>query len=170
MEYVDILDELGRKTGEVLERKIAKKKKCYTLGVHIWISNSENQFLLQKRNHQKHTNPGMWDTTGGGVQAKESSLEAVVREVKEELGIELDSKELKYLFRLPAQENPKPMFLDVYFVKKNINIKKLKLQKEEVEEVCYVSKETMLDWYQTNPQFVKQPYFLKLLESLEEIL
>lgn len=170
MEYVDILDEYGNKTGEVQERKQAKQEGKYTLGVHVWICNSRNEFLLQKRSYQKHNFPGMWDSTGGCVQTGENSRDAILREIKEELGLHLDCDEPKYLFQLSAKENNKPMFLDVYFLKKDIDITQLKLQKEEVEEVDYVPVETVIQWYQNNPSFVKQPYFSNLLKHLEGII
>lgn len=168
MEYVDVLDAHGNKTGIVKERTLAKKAKDYTLGVHVWIINSENQVLLQKRSLQKHSFASMWDSTGGRARARESSVEAMKRELKEELGVDINSQEFQFLFRFPAQQNSKPMFLDVYLLKKDIALEQLTLQQEEVEAVCYISIPELKNWYYENDQFVKQPYFLTLLKRLEE--
>ena len=73
MEYVDVLDEFGEKTGIVKERSIAKKDKDYTLAAHVWILTSDKQILLQKRSSHCHNFPEMWDMTGGHVRAGESS-------------------------------------------------------------------------------------------------
>ncbi len=165
---MDVLDNNGNLTGIVKEKQEAKKNKDYTLGVHVWIRNSKNEILLQKRSIKKHSFPGMWDMTGGRVRAGESSITAIQREVSEELGIHLLEHEFQFLFRFPAQKNTKPMFLDTYLLTKDLDISELTLQKEEVEEVCYVSLSLVKNWYQENEQFVKQPYFLQLLEHLEE--
>ncbi len=167
MEFVDVLDENGEKTGIIKERSLAKKDKDYTLGVHVWIQNSKGEILLQKRSMEKHSFAGMWDTTGGRARAKESSKESMQRELKEELGIEVSASDLQYLFRFPAQKNSKPMFLDVYLLEKDIDLKTLTLQKEEVEDVCYVPLSIVKKWYLENPNFVKQPYFMDVLKRLE---
>lgn len=168
MEYVDVLDAYGNKTGIIKEKTLAKKAKDYTLAVHVWIMNSENQILLQKRSLQKHSFAGMWDSTGGCARAGESSVEAMKREVWEELGLDIQLQEFQFLFRFPAQKNSKPMFLDVYLLKKDIALDQLTLQQEEVEMVCYTPIMKLKKWYYENEQFVKQPYFLTLLEKLEE--
>ena len=168
MEFVDVLDEYGNKTGIVKEHSEAKRDKNYTLGVHVWIQNSKGEILLQKRSLQKHSFPGMWDTTGGKVRAFESSIEAIIRETKEELGIDIVASELEYILRFPAQKNSKPMFLDVYLLKKDIELQLLTLQTEEVDDVCCVPLSTVKMWYSENSNFVKQPYFLDLLKRLEE--
>ncbi len=167
MEFVDILDEYGEKTGVIKERSLAKKDNNYTLGVHVWIRNHKGEILLQKRSSEKHSFAGMWDITGGRARAKESSKQSMQREIKEELGIDVLESELKYLFRFPAQKNSKPMFLDVYLLDKEIDLKTLTLQKEEVEDVCYVPLSILKNWYFENPNFVKQPYFMDVLKQLE---
>ena len=168
MEFVDVLDEYGNKTGIVKEHSLAKQDKNYTLAVHVWIMNHQGQILLQKRSLKKHTSPGMWDTTGGKVRAFENSMEAIIRETKEELGIDLSQEKLEYILRFPASKNIKPMFVDVYLLEKDIELESLTLQKEEVDDVCYVPLSTVKMWYLDNPNFVKQPYFLDILNRLEE--
>ncbi len=168
MEFVDVLDEYGNKTGTIKEHSEAKKDKDYTLGVHIWIQNSKGEILLQKRSLQKRTFPGMWDTTGGKVRAFESSIDAIIRETKEELGIDIVASELEYVLRFPAQQNSKPMFLDVYLLKKDIELQSLTLQTEEVDDACFVPLSNVKMWYSENCNFVKQPYFEDLFKRLEE--
>ncbi len=168
MEYVDVLNEFGEKTGIVKERSVAKKDNDYTLGVHVWILNSNKHILLQKRSQNKHTCPGMWDMTGGRVRAGESSVNAMKRELQEELGIVIDTSELQFLFRLPAQKNNKPMFLDVYLLEKDINLDELELQQEEVEEACYIPCDHLYHWHSEMGELVKQPYLSDLFQILKE--
>lgn len=168
MEYVDILNDLGEKTGIVKERQSAKRDKNYTLGAHVWILNSNGQLLMQQRSLTKHNFPGMWDMTGGCVQAGETSLDAIKRELQEELGVAVKDAELEYLFRFPANRNSKPMFLDIYLLVKDIELKSLQLQREEVINCGYflLSK---LEGYFENGDFVKQPYIEELLPILKEM-
>lgn len=56
------------------------------------ILNSKKQILLSKRaEHKKHGL--MWECSGGSILAEETSLDGVLREVKEELGIQFTKKE-----------------------------------------------------------------------------
>ncbi|MEW6002498.1 MAG: NUDIX domain-containing protein [Nitrospirota bacterium] len=56
--------------------------------IHVLVFNSRGELLLQKRSIKKDVAPGRWDTSvGGHVNPGESLLQAVSREMKEELGI-----------------------------------------------------------------------------------
>ena len=48
----------------------------------------DKQFLISRRSPEK-TNPLRWETTGGAKQAGEDSLKAVIREIGEELGVDV---------------------------------------------------------------------------------
>ena len=56
--------------------------------------NSDNEVLIQdRRNHKKPD----WGYFGGGIEAGESSLEAVIRESKEELDLDISPDQLVYI-------------------------------------------------------------------------
>lgn len=57
--------------------------------VHIWISDGNGSYLIQRRSPNKRAMPGVWTVTGGRVNAVEDSLRAANRETFEELGIDL---------------------------------------------------------------------------------
>ena len=63
---------------------------AYHIVISIWLKNKDGLYLMSKRSDEKEWSPGVWETTGGAVMAGETSLEGAVREVKEELGIDLD--------------------------------------------------------------------------------
>ena len=69
--------------------------------------------------------------------ASENSLEGMVAEIKEELGINVDSKELKLFKTIKTEDD----FVDLYYLKKDININDIVIQKEEVEDVKWVTKD-----------------------------
>jgi isopentenyldiphosphate isomerase len=78
--------------GEVIGK--ASRKECHSGTfllhpvVHLHVFNSEGEIYLQKRNMNKDIQPGKWDTSvGGHVDYGEEVPEALLREVREELGI-----------------------------------------------------------------------------------
>ncbi len=65
------------------------------VGCGCLILNDKNEVLLVKRSLTCKTDRGMWSRPGGGVEFGETFEQAVVREMKEELGIEVEV--LRYL-------------------------------------------------------------------------
>ena len=61
----------------------------YHLVVHVWIRNSKGEYLISQRSANRPTNPLMWECVDGSVVKGEDSLQGVLREVKEEIGIDL---------------------------------------------------------------------------------
>ena len=61
----------------------------YHLVVHVWIRNSRGQYLISQRSANRPTYPLMWECVDGSVVKGEDSLQGVLREVKEEVGIDL---------------------------------------------------------------------------------
>ncbi len=68
------------------------------LVVHVWIQNSHGEFLISQRSASRYAFPLMWETVGGSVTAGEDSLTGALREVKEEVGIDLFPENGKLLF------------------------------------------------------------------------
>ena len=136
MEYRDLYDENKVKTGEIIKKGDLVPNGRYYLTVVIWIENSKGDLLIQKRVPEKHH---MWATTGGHPKSGESSLDGMVTEIKEELGINVDSKELKLFKTIKTEDD----FVDLYYLRKNIDIKNVVVQKEEVEDIKWVTKKEM---------------------------
>lgn len=70
----------------------------FHLVVDVWIKNSEGKFLISQRAADRPSYPLMWECTGGSPIKGETSLEGALREVKEELGIDLQPDQGKLLF------------------------------------------------------------------------
>lgn len=103
----------------------------YHKPVWIWIVNSNNEILLQKRASCKKNNPDKWDMPSAGhVHASESIVSGAVRETYEELGIK--TKESDYEFMCEYICDSTFEIGQVYLLKKDLDIDKLKLQEEEV--------------------------------------
>lgn len=85
MEYWEVLDGEGKTTGEIMEKYDKKvfERGFYHLGADVWIINSDNKILIQKRSPLKRLEPNVWAMTGGSVILGENSLDTIVREAKE---------------------------------------------------------------------------------------
>ena len=147
MELLDIVDEQGRPTGKVIDRVKAHADGICHRTAHVWIlrqNEKKVEVLLQKRSMSKDSFPGRFDTSSAGhIQAGDEPLESALRELKEELGIEAAKEDLEFIdtFRIQYETEfyGKP-FKDnevafVFLYEKPVEIKKLVLQKEELDAV-----------------------------------
>lgn len=145
-EYVDILDEDGKETGEVITKKEAHKTGKWHRAIHIWIiSEDKKKILLQKRCADKNLFPNMWDiSVGGHVSSGEDTLVAAKRELSEELGLDPDTYEFEYVDvikeRFVDGDVVSNEFVTIYKIINNVNISSIKLQKEEVSEARWFTK------------------------------
>lgn len=89
MEIWDLYTEDRTLTGEEHIRGQEIPENRYHLVVHVWIRNSKGQYLISQRSADRPTFPLMWECVGGSVLKGESSLQGALREVKEEVGLEL---------------------------------------------------------------------------------
>ncbi len=146
MECVDVLDEQGEPTGEVKARKAVHRSGELHRTVHVWIMNDRREVLLQKRAQSKNTHPGLWDMAcAGHIVHGDTSLETAVKEIQEELGVDIPESDIAYLFSIRSRYSHRHgrtvdyELHDVYLVNKNIPLTCFTLQAEEVEAVRYVS-------------------------------
>ena len=160
MELVDLYDENRVPLGRVAERHAEKGPGEYRVVVHVCIFNSQGQLLIQRRSPEKTVWPELWDVSiGGGVDAGETSRQGAEREVSEELGYDLDLTGL----RPAVTVNFEGGFDDFFVVTRDLDLRELRLQKEEVSDVRWVTLEetlAMLD----NGTFIPYPSsFLRFL-------
>ena len=135
MELWDILDQSGKTTGKTVVRGLRRLgPNEYHLVVHIWPYDSKGRLLIQRRSQKRKLMPGEWAATGGSAVSGEESRVAAQRELAEELGIDLPKEELVLAKRLKRKNS----FLDVWFVKVDVDIDCLKLQREEVSAVRWI--------------------------------
>ena len=134
MEMVDKLDNKRQMLNRTTERS-EKTNGEYRQSVHTWIMNSKGEFLIQKRSPNKKFFPNMWSQTGGGVDEGETTLQAALRECKEELGITIDLINIELILSFKRKFD----FVDVWLVKQDIDISDIVLQEDEVSDVKWAS-------------------------------
>ena len=134
MEKRDLYDINKKLTGETIYKNEKIPANRYILVVLVFIQNSQGKFLIQKRSKQKD---GNYASTGGHPKTGETSIDGMITEIKEELGLTIKPEELELIFS--GQEDVKQVFFDIYYMRKDFNISDLKLQKEEVDFVEWLS-------------------------------
>jgi isopentenyl-diphosphate delta-isomerase type 1 len=140
MEYIDVFDEFNNATGKIKEKNQAHEDGDFHRTAHIWIINDKNELLLQKRSATKKSHPNCWDISAAGhIQSGESVVQGALREIKEELGINVNENELKYIATIKSTKNPKNKeFGYVYLLKCNKKVEEYIFEDDEVSEVKYV--------------------------------
>ena len=139
MEYLDIYNEKKEKLNKKIKRGDKLLDNEHILVAVIFIENSEGKYLIQKTSKEKGEK---YATTGGHVLSGETPKTAIIRETKEELGLDVSNENIgDLLFGIP--------FGEIYYLKKDLDIAKLKLQQEEVEQVEYLTKTEILKLIET---------------------
>lgn len=140
-EFIDILTPDGKPTGKTALKSEAHKNGWFHATVHIWLYTKEDKILLQKRAMTKKVFPGLWDiSVAGHIAAGESILDAALREVHEELGLEIKSEDLLKIGTRIHQVSHANGIQDnehhhVFISELKVPIESLSIQKEEVDDV-----------------------------------
>jgi 8-oxo-dGTP diphosphatase len=133
-ERIDIYTEDGTPTGRTLVRKGARLPEGeYMLYVLAIIQSEDGRFLITRRALDKRWAAGWWEVTGGGVSAGETSAQAVVREVREETGLDVSGQPLVPVWRyrnvdLDRGDN---YIVDIYHFHLSFRLEDVRLQERE---------------------------------------
>ena len=133
MELVDIYNDKHEKLNYTKGRKELEEGE-YRLSCFVWIINNKDEILIQQRLATAKKCPNMWETASGGATAGDDALSGAIRELEEELGIKANKKNLRFIGSF-ARIND---FVEVFLLKSNVKIEKLKLQEDEVQAAKWV--------------------------------
>ena len=129
---------------------------------------------MQQRAKKKETNPGKWDVSvAGHVSAGQTSIEAAIREVSEEIGIHLKENELKYILTYQKENKIHNHFysnhiFDFYLVQTNkIDLAKIKIQESEVEQVNLCNLAQVQEMLSKNLVVKRKPIYEFLIKYLK---
>ena len=135
MEIVDIYDGKKNKTGKTVERSNKPELGEYRLSIHIWITNSKVELLIQRRSANKKMFPNMWNETGGAASTGETSEMTCAREFEEELGVKPNMDKAELIGSIKRKYD----YVDVWHIEQEIDLNDIKMQEDEVSEVKYVT-------------------------------
>ncbi len=156
LEKRDLYDNQRKLTGEqiYIGEKIPKDR--YITTVTLFLQNDKQKLLIEKRSKEKG---GKYGFISGHPKAGETSVEGMITEVKEELGLQIKKEDITCFFTT-KQENS---FFDLYYLKQNVNILSLNVQKKEVEYARWCSIE------QIKELIDNQKFCEKHIEAYNEI-
>ena len=174
-EQIDVLNADGTSAGYSCGRSKVHAEGLWHRTVHIWAFDSNKRILFQLRSRVKENNPGLLDTScAGHISAGDSSVNAAVRELREELGVHKSSRDLEYLFEakhesvLNGGSYLDNEFYDVYRITlSDDEIKSLVPQPGEVDGFVWMTREEFFAKHKLHPEkFVEHPQdFQWLMEN-----
>lgn len=144
-EYFDLLDENGNKTGKTKLRTEVHRDGDWHKAVHIWIINNKGDVLLQRRCATKDSDPNMLDISSAGhLSAGDDSLTGAIRELKEELNLDVNKEELQFIKTLKCSSKSTSKYInnefdDLYILRTDKTINDMKFQEDEISEIFFVT-------------------------------
>lgn len=176
-ELFDILNESGEKTGQTMPRGEVHRTGALHGSVHIWVIRRRLEgleVLLQRRAHDKDSYPDCYDAASSGhINAGEDSLSAAVREVSEELGLNVSPSEIIPLFKQRVREDNVfrgKRFINnevnrVYLLRRDIRDEEVDFEREEISELKWFGAERLTELLKENAKG-----FCVDIEELQEVL
>ena len=149
-EIFDVLNENGEFTNQIETREECPNKGLWHRAVVVFIISTDNKkILLQQRSANKKLWPNLWDITAGGhVLTGEFGYQTVIRETKEEIGVDITKNDLEFIGGTKSENISGNIinrhFNEFYIVHKDIDINDIVLQEEEVQDIKWFSKEEII--------------------------
>lgn len=176
-ELIDVLDENGIKTGEILSRDEIHRKGLWHRSIVVAIINEKNEVLLQQRAANKEKNAGMWDiSVAGHISTGQDALSAATREINEEvsisLGYNVDIKSFRYMFSYRTHQKYSENFIENQFYdffilrKEELNIEDIKMQETEVQSIKFVNINELLKMQEEKKIVERNPIYNELINYL----
>ena len=166
MERWDLYTQDRIRTGRTMIRGENVPEGLYHLVVHVCLFNARGEMLIQQRQPFKSGWSGLWDVSvGGSAVTGDSSQSAARRELREELGIDLDVDALRPALTL----NFPGGFDDVYLVERDgLDPSALTLQPEEVRAARWASQAEILRMLEDGSFIPYHRAFIELLFFLRD--
>lgn len=161
-ELRDLYDINSNRTNKTYRKGEPIPEGYYPMVVMVVIRNSKGEFLMQKRVESKG---GDWGVTGGHPKAGETPIEGIITEVKEELGLDFSNENfIEYNSGCDGKDCYK-----MYFVTKDVDIKDIVIQEEELTDVKWFSMDELNKMAETKELNKNQiACFNKVYEFLEK--
>ena len=145
MELLDVVDINDNLTGVSLDRSEIHNKNLLHREVIIFILNSKDEILIQKRSSTKKSDPNKWALCAGHVDSGEEPFVSALREVEEEVGLKLKENELIFVNKELEEKKNNSHFNYMYYCICDWDVDKFTIQKEELDEVKWMSINELID-------------------------
>ena len=155
-EYWDVYDVNRNLTGRTIRRGEKLQQGEYHLVVHVWLQNSNGEFLISQRAPTKGY-PLFWECTGGSAITGDDSQAAAIREVKEELGLDVKPDNGECIFVRVGES----AISDIWLFKQDFNLDDIVFQENETINARYAGVDEIIQMMENN-EFYKFDYFIEL--------
>lgn len=180
-EYIDIVTKEGLPTGKSALKSEIHLKGYFHNTAHVWLYTKQGEILLAQRADSKSICPLLWDVSvAGHVDASETIEHAAIREVKEEIGLDLIENNLHKIgvsecFQSYPDGIVDNEFHHTFISELNLEIKDLSLDKNEVEDVKLVNLhefQNLIDNIGSDNHFVasNKSYYEFVLQSITQAI
>lgn len=169
MELWDLYNENREPTGETHIRGPMPENK-YHIVIHAWITDGNGKYLISQRAADRSTFPLMWECVGGSVISGETSIEGAVREIKEEVGIDVTEHDGKLVFsKIRKTVNGKRFndFIDVYLFKYNGDVCLENATTQEVRQVKWMTADEIKVLYDSGKLVNTLSYFFEKITNFK---
>ena len=183
-ELIDVLDADGNYTGKAIMKSEAHRKGVFHPSIHVWLYTKKGEILIQQRAINKDTHPGLWDVSvAGHIGAGEDVTESAIREVEEEIGLEITNEDLNKIgeFKYSHQHHKDLLdceFHHTFLCELKVPLAKLEMQKSEVADLAMIplhrligeltNKETAIKYVPYGQDYFKTVF--KLIETKLQLL
>lgn len=182
MEYWNVYDRSGRWTGRTVPKGTPFGPASTIPPWRPGLSTAGESLLIQQRSRDCEILPGIWGMTTGRMTAPppskegrplsapeadrgETTLEGCIREIREELGIQVEAGEICFLRRIFREE----LLWDLYLVRADLPLSRLTLQQGEVAAARWVTPAGLREMVEAGAFFF-YPELWQVLEQVRELL
>ena len=172
MELLRVVDKNGNFTGEIFDREYIHDNNLLHNEVSVFILNSNKEILLQKRSVLKRFSPGKWGLCAGHVSYDETLEDAALREIKEEIGLDIGVGDLNPIGdKLVLLYDKGAHITYHYYIKVDKSADDFIIQKEELSEVKWFLIDDVIDMIKNKDESITlKENRLDLLASLKNIV
>lgn len=165
IEYIDLYDH----NKQSLHKKVDRNAYAFQAGEFMMyvlaiLENEKGQYLITKRSLKKKWAPGNWEMPGGGAKFKETSLDAIVREVQEETGLDVQNGQIVYSYFNEDLKRKDNYFVDIYHFKFNFSLKDVTLRENETIDCQLVTLNEFINLHEKHTIL----HFSRIMEALQQ--
>ena len=144
-EILDLYNEHFELIGKTIVRGEKLNQNEYIMLAVVFIKNNEGKYLIQKTSKEKNN---IFSSTGGHVLHGENPLDAIIREIKEELNLTVQKNQLKFIDRMIFKD--KPCIFNLFLLESDFDINQIKIQEEEVESIEWLEQNQIINLIENN--------------------
>lgn len=165
-ELWDLYDENRTLTGQTHIRGEKLPEGRYHMVVHVWITDGKGNYLISRRSLHRPAWAGKYETVGGSCFTGETSRDGALREVMEEIGVDLSHSVGKIIYKEECKKRG-DNFLDVWLFEYNGEIDLSKATTDEVMELKWMNADEIRGLFDKGLFVDTQKYFFDIIVGAE---